>query len=379
MHPRAPAWLRRALLSASVLTLAACGSGGTPDTPVDDASTPLPDGGSVDAAKKDSQPPSDATTPGCGTCPQGYTCGKANGLDVCRASSGIPLFSHVVVILMENTTLATLATAEGSGGAPNLAAMKAKYATGSNYHGVVHPSLPNYVALTSGDTQGITCDCKPDPNQGTCNVATCNLLLGSCSCNKPALSIADQLETAKKSWFEFGEDMGTACNTTSAGGYAARHVPFLYYDGIRSDATRCQAHVVDFTKFDPNAAPAFAFIAPNLTHDMHDPFPASATNIKNGDDWIGPEVDTIVKSSAYTQGGLLVVVWDEDDASGGVSGTDDPVPIFVMSPYAKSGGFVSATKADHYALLATFEDGLGVPRLGKAAQATPLADYFPAN
>jgi hypothetical protein len=74
-----------------------------------------------------------------------------------------------------------------------------------------------------------------------------------------------------------------------------------------------------------------------------------------------------------------VVVWDEDDASGGVSGTDDPVPIFVMSPYAKSGGFVSATKADHYALLATFEDGLGLPRMGKAAKATPLADYFPAN
>jgi len=36
-------------------------------------------------------------------------------------------------------------------------------------------------------------------------------------------------------------------------------------------------------------------------------------------------------SAAYAQGGLLVVVWDEDDGSGGLSGTDDPAPIFVMS------------------------------------------------
>jgi hypothetical protein len=50
-----------------------------------------------------------------------------------------------------------------------------------------------------------------------------------------------------------------------------------------------------------------------------------------------------------------------------------------MSPYAKGNGYVSATKGDHYALLATIEDGLGVGRLGSAMGATPLVDYFPAN
>src|SRR5262245_45589377 len=89
-------------------------------------------------------------------CPSpGYTKGTANGLPVCRAASGIPLFSHVFLVVMENTSLSSLESVMTAGNAPNLTAMAAKYATGSQYFGVAHPSLPNYLALTSGDTQGI--------------------------------------------------------------------------------------------------------------------------------------------------------------------------------------------------------------------------------
>ncbi len=45
--------------------------------------------------------------------------------------------------------------------------------------------------------------------------------------------MADQLEAANLTWMAFGEDMGTACNTTDSGNYAQRHVPFLYYSGIQ--------------------------------------------------------------------------------------------------------------------------------------------------
>ena len=64
------------------------------------------------------------------------------------------MFSHIFLILMENTSLSTLAPAMTAGPAPNLAALAASHATGSAYHGVAHPSLPNYIALTSGSTQG---------------------------------------------------------------------------------------------------------------------------------------------------------------------------------------------------------------------------------
>jgi hypothetical protein len=185
-------------------------------------------------------------------------------------------------------------------------------------------------------------------------------------------------------WGAFGEDMGKPCNIADSGNYAVRHVPFLYFDDIQTNTARCKAHVVDFTTLDWATAPTFTYVAPNLVDDMHDPFPASSTNIANGDKWIGPLVTKIVASPGYTKGGLLVVVWDEDDDSGGLTGSDDPTPIFVISPYAKNTGYVSMPKANHYSLLATIEDGLGLPRLGKAAHpgtgvADTLSDFFPAN
>lgn len=313
---------------------------------------------------------------GCGSCPAGYTCGSANGIAVCRAPSGVPLFSHVFVIVMENTSQATLKAATNT---PFLTGLYGSAASAADYHGVAHPSLPNYLALTSGGAQGVTCDCQPSGTACT----SCNALFHSCGCDNTANHLGDQLETAGKTWRAYAEDMGTACNLTDAGNYATKHVPFLYYDDVQKMTSRCNDKVVDYAAHFgadlAGATPAFAFIAPNLVSDMHDPFPASATNYANGDGWLGKEVPKIQMSSAYKSGGVIFIVWDEDDLSGGFTGTDDPVPMFVLSPLAKSGGFVSMTRADHYALLATIEDGLGVGRLGMAGGATPLGDYFPAQ
>ena len=318
---------------------------------------------------------------GCGTCPTGYTCGTANGLPTCRAASGVPLVKNVYLILMENTSKSTLDAATNT---PYLKSLASTWATGSNYHGVVHPSLPNYIAITSGSPQGIGCDCAPTGS--ACTALTCNALVSlfvSCNCLQPSTvhNIADDIEAANLTWRAYAEDMGSACNLTSSGGYATRHVPFLYYSDISTNAARCSSSVVDYGKLagDLAAPPNLVYIAPNLTHDMHDPFPATSTNLANGDTWLMQNVPAILTSQAFLADGLAIVVWDEDDLSGGLTGTDDAVPIFVMSPLAKQGGYVSAGKADHYALLATIEDALNLPRIGKAVGATPLSDYFPAK
>jgi phosphatidylinositol-3-phosphatase len=377
---------RASLLSLSLVAglLLACGSGddGFTDSGLDGSVKDSPSGSDaspVDGASGDTGNTGDAQ--GCGTCPTGYTCKTANGLPVCRSStSQIPLFSHVFVVLMENTSLKTLEAGINNNQAPNLATWQGKYATGSDYHGVAHPSLPNYIALTSGDTQGIGCDCGAAPGNGTCHPVV-DVCIGTCSCNTNATGhIADQLEAAQKTWMDFGESMGTACNLVDSGNYAVRHNPFLYYNNVQTNTARCTTHVVDFSQFDPNNAPNFSFIAPNLVSDMHNPDPPDSTNIPNGDKWLGIHAGAILSSSGYKNGGLLVIVWDEDDGSGGLLGnTDDPIGIWVMSPYAKSGGYVSATHADHYSLLATFEDGLDLGRIGKASGAQPLTDYFPPN
>jgi acid phosphatase len=370
-----------ALFAAGALI--ACGSNGDDSSQVDGGvdSSQSKDGSTQNDASKDGSQSTDGSgkdgsQQGCGTCPTGYTCGTANSLPVCRSNTTqIPLFTNVFVILMENTTLATLESNISS--APNLKTWQGQYATGADYHGVSHPSLPNYIALTSGDTQGIGCDCGAKPNQGTC-FPVLDICL-TCSCNQAVTGhIADQLEAANKTWKDFGEDMGTPCNLTDSGNYVTRHNPFLYYNNIQTSSTRCKAHVVDYKSFDPTNADTFSFIAPNLIDDMHDQ--AVPTNIAAGDAWLGKNVPPILASNAYKNGGLLVVVWDEDDGSGGIGGTtDDPVGIWVFSPFAKSGGFSAKSKYDHYSLLATFEDGLDLGRIGKAATATPLTEFFPAN
>ncbi len=321
----------------------------------------------------------------CADCPTGYACATANGQHVCRAPSGIPLFSTVFVIVMENTSYATLKS-DAPTNTPFLHGLFSTAAYATDYHGVAHPSLPNYLAMTSGaagtqsDGKPVSCDCAPQGN----DCASCNIL-SSCGCQQQTQHVGDQLEAAKKSWRAYGESMGSACNLASSGDYAARHVPFLYYADVQSDSARCASRVVDYAGLAADLAgktPELVFIAPNLVDDMHgtsvipNPF-GSGANMKAGDTWLAANVPTITSSPAYLHGGALFIVWDEDDLSGGLTGTDDPVPLFVLSPLASSGGFASSTHADHYALLATIEDGLGLPRLGAAAQATPLTDFFP--
>ena len=305
-----------------------------------------------------------------------------NGSPVCVTSTGIPRLKHVFVIMMENTSLSTL-QGQSSTAIPFLTGLFNNGTYSSNYHGAAHPSLPNYLALVSGSTDGVECDCKPTGS--ACSSITCNTILSSCGCPQTAVHIGDQIEIANLTWRAYGESMGSACNTSTSGSYAARHVPFVYFTSLTGDTARCNSHVVDFTNdathsFATDIAgttPDFVYIAPNLTDDMHSPEPASTTNYTNGDTWLAGIVPTITASPAYLDDGMLIIVWDEDDLSGAIT-PDAPIPMFMMSPLAKTP-YVSTVHADHYALLATIEDSLGLPRLGMAAQATPLADFFPAN
>ena len=356
--------------------------GGTPVTLVSQTSVPLVTGFTMGG-----QTFAAAT---CGTCPTGFTCGAANGTSVCFSPTGVPKFSNVVVIMMENTTLPTL---KAAGNTPYLDGLGQTWATSSNYHGVTHPSLRNYLALTSGDPQGIGsdqianklfCDCHPTGSScGALNCVVAGIPLGNCGCPISARNVADDLEAKGLTWRDYGEGMGSACNVTDSSSlsYAARHNPFLYYDDIQM-SSRCAANVVDYSNFATDLASNpmnFSFIAPNLIHDMHNPFPASSRNYANGDQWLSSQVPAILASAPWQPGGagLLVIVWDEDDLSGGLTqSTDNPIPMFFISPLAKSGGYVSSTQNGHYNLLATIEDAFGLPRLLNAASAQPMSDFF---
>ena len=238
--------------------------------------------------------------------------------------------SHVFVIVMENRGFST-AIAQ-----PYTAQLATRYAVANNYHAVAHPSLPNYLALTSGSTWGITDDgYHPLPPDG----------------------VGSQLTQAGVSWRAYMEGMGSNC-LASDSQYAVKHNPFAYYGGA------CPSNVVPLTALQGDlaaAAPRFVWITPDLCHDGHDCSAATA------DDFLRSLVPRLLATPAWQQGGLLLITWDEDDSSSG-----NRVLTLVIAPHVAT--HTSDQRYEHYSLLATVEDTLGLPRLGQAAQATPMTD-----
>jgi hypothetical protein len=237
------------------------------------------------------------------------------------------------VIVMENRSYDQVV---GNG---YIAKLAAKYGVATDYHGVSHPSLPNYLAMTSGSTWGIADD-------------------GFHAL--PAGGLGAQLTDAGLEWRAYMEGMNNGC-FRSPYPYALKHNPFAYY------GSNCPSQVVPFTQFANDmsgAVPQFVWITPDLCHDGHD------CSNKVADTWLAQTVPTILGSSAWQDGGVLLITWDE--------GEDNANSVLTLVIRTDPVLRRSARPYDHYSLLATIEDQLRLPRLGMAAQATPMNDLISA-
>jgi phospholipase C len=260
----------------------------------------------------------------------------------------VPSFTHVVVIVLENKEYGDVV---GSSEAPAFAALARRYALLTNYRGVAHPSLPNYLALVSGSTQGITSDCT--------------------DCAVDARSLADTLEDAGKRWKTYAEGLPSSGFTGAhAGRYAKKHDPFVYFRDVTSNPARLR-RVVPLSAFagDLHARrlPDFALVVPDLCHDMHD------CPVATGDAWLSSFLKPLLGSAALGKG-VVFVVFDEgshDDSAGG----GGHVPALVLGNVVRAGSRFSAP-IDHYGLLRTIEDAWHLPRLGISASATPITGVW---
>lgn len=243
-----------------------------------------------------------------------------------RSGSALP---HVFVIVMENKSYPGPLTA------PYTKSLASSFGVLENYQAVAHPSLPNYLALTSGSTWGITNDAYH---------------------RLPATQdLGHQLTGAGVRWRAYMEDMGPNC-LKNAGLYVVKHNPFAYYGGA------CPSSVVPFDQLSTDLAgntPNLAWITPNLCNDTHD------CSLETGDRWLSNTVPLITGSRAWREGGVLFIVWDESEG-----GQKNQVPSLVVAP--NLGWHTLPAPFDHYSLLATVEDRLQVPRLGLAAGAQPI-------
>jgi hypothetical protein len=96
--------------------------------------------------------------------------------------------------------------------------------------------------------------------------------------------------------------------------------------------------------------------------------------LKTSDAWLAAEVPKILASTAYQQGGILFITWDEAE---GRNGDDaDKIPMIVVSNRVKHAGMTSATAYTHGAYAATVEDLLGLPRLAKVAAAPNMMEFL---
>jgi hypothetical protein len=263
-------------------------------------------------------------------------------------------FSHIFTIVLENHDYTSII---GKSDAPYLNSLVSTYSLATQYYAIGHPSLPNYMALTGGSTFGISSDCT------------------TCSQNAP--NIADQIEASGRTWKAYMESMPSPCyiGNSPDGLYAQKHDPFLYYDDIRTNNTRCTTHVVPFTQFTTdlsgNQLPAYVWITPNMCHDMHD------CSVGTGDTWLSQVVPLILQSAAFTHGGLLFITFDEGETNAGCcnNAVGGQVTTLVISPRVKRG-FQSTIPETHYSLLRTIEQVWGLSPLEGARNSRAMTEYF---
>jgi hypothetical protein len=258
---------------------------------------------------------------------------------------------HMFIVVMENHAFSQVWNTAST---PYTTSLANTYARAENYYAITHPSLPNYLDLFAGSNYGITNDCNP-----------------SASCHIDARNLADNLEAAGLSWKGYFESMDTPCKLTDGGGYRAHHNPFIYFDDIRTNATRCANHVVNYAALSADLAstatsPNYALIVPNNCNNTHD------CPIATGDTWLAAQLPLILASPACTvERCLLVLTWDEDDGSQG----NHVLTVFAGS--AARTGSVSATRYDHFSLLRTAEDVFGLPtQTANDAAASPMLDLL---
>ena len=252
-------------------------------------------------------------------------------MQACQQAPSVSTPARVFVIVMENHS-----ADEALQGAFT-AQLAAGNGVALDYHAVAHPSVPNYLALTSGQTWGVTDDSYHD---------------------LPRQDIGDQLTTAGLKWRAYMEGLTAAGCIASPEPYDPGHNPFAFYGGA------CPSNVVPFDELTADLDRAdvrFSWIGPDACHDEH------SCSIATGDAWLRSTVRAITSSHAWTAGAVLFVTWDEDDG-----GADNRVLTIVSRP---GHGHVETKVAyDHYSLLATVEDLLGVPRLANARGAHAMHD-----
>lgn len=331
--------------------------------------------------------------------------------------AAMPKIRHVFVIVLENQSYDV--TFGKDAPAPYLSrTLPQQGALLTQYYGIGHFSLDNYIAMISGqppneDTQRDCYDYNEFVLRSPKLDAKGRAVGHGCLYPSFVKTLPDQLEAKGLTWRGYMEDMGNipsreapACGHAPIGAkdaleravpgdqYAAKHDPFVYFHAIIDDRARCDAHVVALDHLAADLAgdtttPNYAYIVPNICNDGHDhpcidglPGGLPAANA-----FLRKWVPVVLNSPAYKKDGLLIITFDEADSADPAedsqaccgeesmpgapfpAGSNGPgggrIGAVLLSPFINPGT-VSRRPYNHYSLLRSVEDIFGLPHLAGA-------------
>ena len=347
----------------------------------------------------------------------------ALGGAVAQAGAKVPYFKHVFIVVLENENAQTTFGPDSQ--APYLAkTLKHKGAYVPNYYATVHNSLGNYIAMVSGQSPNIQtqadCQIYSDISPAT-SMADGQIFGTGCIYPPGTQMIGNQLGAAGFKWKGYMQDMNanapkgqqSPCRHPAIGEkdpwqkatptdeYATRHNPFVYFHSLIDFTRTCRQHDVDYTHLRQNlkhgkTSPNYALLVPGLCADGHDAPCANGDpgGLVSANRWLRKKMPVILHSPAYKHRGLLIVTFDEAEATGSEADSsaccgEKPGPSIVppmtpgfltpgpgggrvgavmVSPCIKPGT-VSKDKYNHYSLLRSMERNFKLPYLGYAGQA----------
>jgi Phosphoesterase family len=273
------------------------------------------------------------------------------------STTSVPAYDHVFVVMMENEDLHSIIG--NTWQAPYLNSLLSKGSTLANMYAEVHPSDPNYLALSAGTTFSVM------GNPIETNPAY----------TLDAPNIGDLVDSAGKSWKAYYQSANGPCDNTVHDPYYNDDLPFLFFKDIKDNPARCQSHLVPLPQMAKDlqstaTTPSFSWWGADDCFDME------GCGIKAGDTFLQQTIGQILASPAWrTQRSLLVVTFDEDGYD--LERPAQLVPTIILGSQGVKQGYVSLARYDHYNLLRTIEGALGLGRLtANDRYAEPMADIF---
>ena len=276
-------------------------------------------------------------------------CGGSSKANSTPVPANQPTFAHVVLLVEENHSYSDVIN---NSSMPYLNSLASQYGLATQYFANAHPSLPNYLMLTTGQME-----------------TTLDSFTGTIDDD----NVVRELVKAGKSWKAYVESIPSAAYLgNDSGAYVKRHNPFAYLSDLQNSSSQA-ANLVPFTQFASdlanNALPQYAFIAPNLDDDAHDGTLAQA------DSWLQANIAPLLANSAFQDSGLLIVTFDEGDQSD-INHGGGQVACVLIGTTVKPG-YKSTTLYQHQSLLRLIMASSGVNNFpGAAANAPDMTEFF---